>query len=103
MTDHIDPAVPQSLLDELCSELLSVGAVLSQIVAQMVRFEAQGRSAPDAAPIPEAAHALLRDALGELEERHSAEDLRATAAIIRQATDSICNEVFFVAPDLDLN
>ena len=101
MTDHTDPASPHDALDKLISELLGVGAVLSQIVTQMVRFEAGGRSAPDAAPIPEVAHSLLRDVLRDLRKQHSDRDLGVAAAVVNEATEAICNEVFFV--DMDLN
>lgn len=99
MTDHFEPVGPREPLDELVSELLSVGAVLSQIVARMVRFEAEGRTAPDAAPIPEVARTVLRDVLGDLRKRHSKRDIRVAAAIVAEATEAICNDVFFVEPD----
>jgi hypothetical protein len=100
MTDHIDPPVHPDPLDELVSELLGVGAVLSQIISNMVRFQAAGKSAPDAAPIPEIAHRLIRDVVGDLRSRHSKRDLRVAAAIIGEATNAIADNLFFVDPDL---
>ena len=93
MTEHADPTIPEDALDELVFELLGVGAVLSQIVGHMVRSEAAGRSAPDAAPIPEIAHLLLRDVLGDLGKRHPARDLRIASAIVGEATEAICDGV----------
>src|SRR5881227_3065693 len=60
-------------LDELATELLKVGAVLSQ----MVEFHAAGRSAPDAAPIPEIAHSLIRAYLADVRRRHATRDTHA--------------------------
>jgi len=55
MTEPIDSFQPPDALDELVEQLLECGAVLSQIISHMVRFQAGGRAAPDAAPIPEVA------------------------------------------------
>src|SRR5579884_1249540 len=86
-------------LDELVTELLGCGAVLSQMISHMVRFEASGRSAPDVAPIPEVAHSLLRSALADLPKRHSKRDVSVAAAIVSEATDRICDDIFAVAPE----
>lgn len=101
MTDHADPTIPEDALDELVFELLGVGAVLSQIVSHMIRSEAEGRTAPDAAPIPEVAHTVLRDVLSELRKRHSSRDLRIASAIVGEATEAICDGLFLVNPDLN--
>jgi hypothetical protein len=45
----------------------------------MLQFQAAGRSAPDAAPIPEVAHTVIKDAIGDLTKRHSKRDIRVTA------------------------
>jgi hypothetical protein len=97
------PDVPQSndALDELVSQLLGCGAVLSQIISHMVRFQAAGRSAPDAAPIPEVAHSLIRDVLGEIGRAHSRRDLRNAAAIVSEATEAIAEEVFMYPLDTE--
>src|SRR5579872_674414 len=99
MSNNIHSALPADELDELVAELLGCGAVLSQMISQMVRFEASGRSAPDVAPIPEVAHSLLRDALGDLRKRHSKRDLRVATAIVSEATKRICDDIFMVDPE----
>jgi hypothetical protein len=101
MTDHHHSAKPQDAVDQLVAELLDCGGVLSQIISHMVQFEASGRSAPDAAPIPEVAHSLIRDVLGDLRKRHSKRDIAVAAAIVNEATAAICNDLFAVGPELN--
>jgi len=79
--------------------LLGAGAVLSQIISQMVRYAAATGPVPDAAPIPEAAHAVLADALTDLKHRYSRRDLKVATRILKEATDRICEEVYFVPLD----
>jgi hypothetical protein len=101
MTDHIHPSPPSDVLAELVAALLEAGAVLSQIISHMVEFEAAGRSAPSAAPIPEVAHSVIRDALGEIRDEHSKRDVKVASRIVKRATDAICDNVFFVGPELN--
>jgi hypothetical protein len=101
MTDHVDASHPPDALDDLVTQLLDCGGVLSQIISQMVEFQATGRSAPDAAPIPEVAHSLIRSVLDDVAERHSRRDVKVAAAIVKQATASICDEIFYVGPELN--
>ncbi len=101
MNDHVDPSKPPDALDELVTQLLQCGGVLSQIISHMVRFQAAGRSAPDAAPIPEVAHSLIRGVLAGVGKRHSKRDIKVAAAIVKQATASICDEIYFVGPELN--
>jgi hypothetical protein len=99
MTRHIAPAPSSTPLDQLVAELLGCGAVLSQMISSMVRFEASGRSSPDAAPIPDVAHSLVRDVLGGVAKRYSNRDIKVAAAIVKEATRAITEDIFFVAPE----
>lgn len=101
MRHEHDGSQPPDPLDTLVTELLECGAVLSQIVGRMVQFQAAGRSAPDAAPIPEVAHSLIRGVLGRVQQRHSKRDIRMSAAIIAEATRAMGEEIFFLGPDLN--
>ncbi len=83
MADQGDPPKPDAALDELVTRLLECGAVLSQIVGHMVQFEASGRSAPGAAPIPTVAHSLIRSVIAEPTEAHSAAEIGSAALIIK--------------------
>ena len=96
MTDHLAPSHPADALDELIDQLLNCGGVLSQIVGHMVKSQATGQAAPDAAPIPEAAHTVLRDALSDLVLRHRTDSLEMAARIVEEATNAICANVFLV-------
>jgi hypothetical protein len=89
---------PQAAVAGLAGQLLGCGAVLSQIISDMVKTQAAGRSAPEAAPIPTIAHQLVGAAIADLARRHSDEELTAAAEIVREATDAICNDIFLVAP-----
>ncbi len=101
MTNNDDTRPPSSALDELTAELLACGAVLSQIISHMVAYAASGQSAPDAAPIPDVAHKLIRDGIGELAKRYSRRDIKVTAKIVAQATDLIADNIFFMPLDSD--
>jgi hypothetical protein len=100
MTEYTNPSRPPAALDDLVTQLLECGAVLSQLIAGMVEFDRSGRSAPDAAPIPVVAHELIRSALGDVRRRHSRRDIRVAAAIVAQATDAIAEDIIVVSPEL---
>ena len=101
MSRHVDSSSPPDALDQLATELLECGGVLSQIISHMVRFQAAGRAAPDAAPIPEVAHSIVRDVLNHVGKRHSKRDIRVAAAIVKEATTAIRDDIFFVGPELN--
>ena len=102
MTDHsASNNHPSDPLDDLVSELLGCGAVLSQIIGRMIEFEASGRSDPHAAAIPDVAHSVIRSVLDDVKGRHADAEIRATALIVSEVTDAICNDIFFVAPDMN--
>jgi hypothetical protein len=94
-TPH-SPGRSQAAVAELAGQLLGCGAVLSQIITHMVKTQAAGESAPDAAPIPTVAHELVGDAITDLTRRHSDEELQAAATIVREATDAICSGIFLL-------
>lgn len=95
------PAPLPDVLDELVEQLLEIGGVLSQIITQMVEFQASGRSAPDSVPIPEMAHRLIHDVIGEIRKQHSKRDVRVAAEIVKEATALICENLFYVGPELN--
>ena len=101
MSNRDDAVHPVDPLDELVTQLLECGGALSQIISRMTQFQAAGRSAPDAAPIPEVAHSLIRGALDELRKRYSNRDIRVAARMIGETTDAICENIFFVGPELN--
>ena len=99
MTDQSTSNGARDPLDDLVSELLECGGVLSQIISHMIEFEASGKSAPDAAPIPEVAHSLIRSVIGHVQLRNSRGHIRAAARIVGEVTEAICNEIYFVPPE----
>lgn len=100
MTNHSDSPLPRQPLDVLTTELLEVGASLSQIVGGMIKFEAQHGPVPDAAPIPEVAHFLIRSVLDGVGKHHSKRDIRVAAAIIAESNEAISENIFIVDPKL---
>ena len=99
MTQHIRGATPRDGLDDLVAELLQCGGVLSQIMSQMSQCESSGRSAPDAAPIPETTHSLICGVLREVTRKHSSRDLKVAARIINEVTETILENIFFMPLD----
>jgi len=65
----------------------------------MARFDAAFGERPDAVPIPQAAHELLSSVLAGLKPRHPRRDWNVAAAILKKATDTMCNDVYFVRVD----
>jgi hypothetical protein len=98
--DQHDAARSPDPLDELVTQLLECGGVLSQIIGRMIEFQAAGRSAPDAAPKPEAAHSLIRDVLNGVGKRHCKRDIRMAAQIIAEATEPMCDNIIYAGPEL---
>jgi hypothetical protein len=92
--------VASGVLDELAGELLECGAVLSQLIAGMVEYSETNETPPGTAPIPEIAHGLVRGVLGGIRKRHSKRDVAVAAKIVGEATEAICNDIFFVDPGL---
>jgi predicted amidohydrolase len=101
MTNSLPSSPLPDALDDLTTQLLECGAVLSQLISHMVEFQAAGRSAPDAAPIPEVAQSLIRGVLRDVGKRHSKRDIKVAAAIVKQATASISRDLYYVGPELN--
>jgi hypothetical protein len=95
MSQHTTPHHTSDALDELARQLLECGAILSQIISHMVRTEAAGKSAPDAAPIPDVAFGLIRDVITELKRRHSGR----AASIVGEAAEAIGDNIFMAPLD----
>ena len=98
MTDQPTSHHPPDALDDLVANLLACEGVLSQVISHMVQFEASGHSVPDAAPIPEVAHSLIRSVVGPLAHDHSKRDIKTAAKIVIQVTDAIAREIHIVDP-----
>jgi len=88
-------------LEDLVSQLLGCGAVLSQIISHMVESAASKRSAPDAVPIPTVAHSLIHSVITDVPRRYSNGQIKTAARIISDVTDAICEEIMLVPPELD--
>jgi hypothetical protein len=100
MSTQPHPNQPRDVVDELVEQLLGIGGVLSQMISHMAAFEASGRSAPDAPPVLEVAHELIRSVIGPVIARHPAADLETATTIVDEVTTEICDEIFFVG-DVD--
>jgi hypothetical protein len=85
-------------LDALVDQLLACGGALSQIIGRMQEFETSGLSSPDAPPILEVAHKLIRDVNAALSERHTEQEIKVSAAIVEEVTTAICENIFFIPP-----
>jgi hypothetical protein len=97
MTDH-EAAPTPDVLDVLVDQLLACGAPISQIMARMQEFEASGLSSPDAPPVFEVVHSVIREVIDDFTERYSADEIRVASEIVAQATVAMCKNIFFVPP-----
>jgi hypothetical protein len=66
------------------------------MMASMQEFEASGLSSPDAPPIFEVAHSLIRSAVDDLTDRYSDDEIRISAEVVAQATIAICRNILVV-------
>ena len=97
MTDQQASPTPD-VLDVLVDQLLAVGAPISQMMAGMQEFEASGLSSPDAPPMFEIAHSLIRSVVDDLTERYSDDQIQVASEIVAQATIAICENIFIMTP-----
>jgi hypothetical protein len=100
MTDHLTPHhFSQDPLDRLVAQLLDCGGVLSQLIQGMLDWEAEHPPPPDAVPIPETAHKLVRGALDDVRKQFSRGQVGTAARIVELATELIANNIFVVSPE----
>ena len=100
MTDHLTTHhFSQDPLDRLVAQLLDCGAVLSQMIQGMIDWEAEHPPAPDAVPIPETAHRLIRDVLEDVRKQFSRGQVGTAARIVELATELISHNIFVVTPE----
>ena len=97
MNNH-DASPTADALDALVAQLLACGGPLSQMIGRMQEAEASGLSSPDAPPILEVAHSLIREVNAGLPERWTEQEIRASAAIVKEVTTANCENIFFVPP-----
>lgn len=99
MTTELPPVGPPDAIDDLVGSLLDCGGVLSQIISGMVEWTASGRSAADAAPIPEIAHELIRSVATPVRHSHSKRDIKVAARIVSEMTTAMSNDIYRVDPE----
>jgi hypothetical protein len=97
MNDH-DASPTAGALDALVAQLLAIGGPLSQMIGSMQEFDASGLSAPDAPPILDVAHSLIRDVNAKLPEQYTDQEIRVSAEIIEQVTTAICENILIMPP-----
>jgi hypothetical protein len=93
-TDTTFPAV-----DALALAMMNSFGQLSLILGHMQRYQAEGKSAPDAPEPPFALAELLKGVLRGLAHEHTTEDIATAAQMLGSATALIGDELFIV--DLD--
>jgi hypothetical protein len=91
---HAYPAV-----DALALAMMNSFGQLSLILGHMQRYQAEGRSAPDAPEPPFALAELLKGVLRGLADEHATEDIATAAQMLASATQLVGDELFIV--DLD--
>ena len=101
MNDHLTPHhFSPDPLDRLVAQLLDCGGVLSQLIQGMIDWGAEHPPSPDAVPIPETAHKLIRGTLEEVRKQFSRGQVGTAARIVELATELIANNIFQVSPEL---
>ena len=96
-TDSQNNSTPA--VDALAMAMMNSFGQLSLILGHMHRYQAEGKSAPDAPEPPFVLVELLKGVLRELAEEHDTEDIATAAQMLATATEIIGNELFIV--DLD--
>jgi hypothetical protein len=86
----------QPAVDALALAMMNSFGQLSLILGHMHRYEAEGRSAPDALAPPFALTELLKQVLADLADMHDAADIATAAQMLATATRIIGDEIFIV-------
>ena len=86
-------------VDALALAMMNSFGQLTLILGHMHRYQAEGRSAPDALDPPFALAELLKDVLRGLAEEHATEDIATAAQMLGSATQLIGDELFIVDVD----
>jgi hypothetical protein len=92
-----DTTVPAA--DALALAMMNSFGQLTLILGHMQRFQAEGKSDPEAPDPPFALLELLKDVLRGLAEEHSLADIATTAQMLGTATNLIGDELFIVDVD----
>jgi predicted O-linked N-acetylglucosamine transferase (SPINDLY family) len=92
----MDTESTQPAVDALALAMMNSFGQLSLILAHMHRYQAEGRSAPDALEPPFALAELLKQVLAELADTHAATDIATAAQMLATATRIIGDEIFVV-------
>jgi hypothetical protein len=92
--DHSHPAI-----DALALALMNSFGQLSLILGRMHRYQAEGRSAPDALDPPFVLAELLKQVLRRLADEHETDDIATAAHMLGTATQVIGDELFIVDVD----
>jgi hypothetical protein len=90
-TDTTFPAV-----DALALAMMNSFGQLSLILGHMQRYQAEGKSSPDALDPPFALTELLKDVLRGLADEHTTDDIATAAQMLGSATVLIGDELFVV-------
>jgi hypothetical protein len=83
-------------LEELVEELMRTTGSLSLIVNQLLRCAVSG-TAPDDEPVPDTLRRLLTSVLGPIVQRHGPQAIARAAAIVSEARELVCEQIFAVA------
>jgi hypothetical protein len=91
------PDPPSGPTGELAEALVHCGGLLSQVVAQVIRWD--GGVPEGDVPIPDGACRLVAALLSELEDCFSEEEVGAATRVVEALTESLTEDVYFVDPD----
>ena len=100
MPSNIPQPAPATPLDAYVAALLAIHGQLAGVIDHMMAFQASGRSAPDAPPIPVVLAGLLTDILAPLAGDDGRTDLEVAARLLEAASDLIGSELLLVNPDV---
>jgi hypothetical protein len=87
-----------AIIDELVGELLVCSGSIHHMISGMIDWEMTYGSPPDAPSLAKNAQTLVSGAAGP-RVRQSKRDLRVAAAILREITAAIREDIYVVNPD----
>ena len=103
---HPTPDERSAVLDELVSELLICSGAIHHMVSGMIDYEMTYGSPPDAPSLAQNVETLV-SAAAEPRVLRSKRDLHVAAAILREITAAVREDIYVVNPDMfpdaDLN
>jgi hypothetical protein len=98
MSDQHTSPISREALDEFICQPFGCNWVLGQLIAAVLQ-RAQSRPESADTPATDEAYSLIRDAIGDIVDRHGAQELEISTRLIEEVMDAISDDEGIFPPD----